>query len=141
VVSMTVSSTLAILLLLGVVAGAFVTFGNSASIDGLIIFGIITVSSNSGSLAASSLASTGLTIGTFGTTIDPSALRVAGEACFASAVEEVYSPNSGTTVVSIYRGRWVKTFIFLPFGTTVVAEAAVFLFFLSFSRGSSNQDI
>jgi hypothetical protein len=37
-------------------------------------------------------------------------------------------------VVSIYRGRCVKTFIFLPFGTAVAAEAAVFLF-LSFPQG------
>jgi hypothetical protein len=37
VVSITASSTLAILLLLGVVAGAFVTFGNSASAGGLRI--------------------------------------------------------------------------------------------------------
>jgi hypothetical protein len=38
---------------------------------------------------------------------------VARVAFSASAVEEVPSPNSGTTAVSIYRGRWVKTFIFL----------------------------
>jgi hypothetical protein len=69
-VSMIASSTLAILLLLGVVAGAFVTFGNS----GLRIFSIITVFSNSDSLATSSLALAGPTIGTFGTTIDPLAL-------------------------------------------------------------------
>jgi hypothetical protein len=81
------------------------------------------------------------TICTFGTTIDPSALRATGAACFASAAEKVPSPNSGTTVVSIYHGRWVKTFIFLPFGIAVVAEVAVFLFFFAFARGSSNQDI
>jgi hypothetical protein len=34
VVSMTASNTLAILLLLGVVAGTFATFGNSASVGG-----------------------------------------------------------------------------------------------------------
>jgi hypothetical protein len=56
VVSMTASSTLAILLLLGVVAGAFFTFGNSTFADGLRAFGIIIVFSNSGSLAVSSLA-------------------------------------------------------------------------------------
>jgi hypothetical protein len=74
VVSMTASSMLAILLLLGVVAGAFVTFGKSASAGGLKNFSIITVFSNFGFLAGSSLASAGPTVGTFGTTIDPSAL-------------------------------------------------------------------
>jgi hypothetical protein len=117
------------------VAGAFVTFGNSASAGGLRIFGSITVFSNFGSLAASSLASADPTIGTFGTTIDPSALRVAGAACFTLAAEEVPSPNSGTTAVSIYRGRWVKTFIFLPFDTAVMAEAAIFLFFPCLREG------
>jgi hypothetical protein len=71
---MTASSTLAILLLLGVVAGAFVIFDNSASAGGLKIFGIITVFSNSGSLAVSSLASASPTVDIFGTTIDPSVL-------------------------------------------------------------------
>jgi hypothetical protein len=73
VVYMTTSSTLAILLLLGDVAGAFVTFGNSTSIDGLRFFGSITVLSNSGSLATSSLASVDPTIDTFGVAVDPSA--------------------------------------------------------------------
>jgi hypothetical protein len=104
---------LAILLLLGVVVGAFITFGNSASAGGLIIFDTITDFSNSGSLAASSLASAGLTIGTFGAAVDPSASALAGVACFALAAVEVPSPNLGTMAVSIYRGRWVKTFIFL----------------------------
>jgi hypothetical protein len=135
VVSITASSTLAILLLLGVVAGAFVTFGNSSSTGGLRIFDIITVFSNSSSSATSSLASADSIIGTFGTTINPSVLRVAGASCFSSVVEEVPSPNSGTTVVSMYRGRWVKTFIFLPFGTTVVAEVAVFLFYPCLLKG------
>jgi hypothetical protein len=129
VVSMTVSSTLAILLLLGVVAGAFVTFGKSAPAGALKIFGIITVFSNFGFLDASSLASAGPAIGTYGTTIDPLALQAVGAACFALAVEEVPSLNSGTTTVSIYRGRCVKTLIFLPFGTAVVAEAIIFFFF------------
>jgi hypothetical protein len=141
VVSMTASSTLAILVLLGVVAGAFVTFGSSASAGGLRIFGSITVFSNYGSLATPSLASADPTIGTFGTAVDPLALRMAGAACSTSAAEEVPSPNLGTTVVSIYRGRWVKTIIFLPFGTAVMAEAAIFLFFLCLREGSSNQGI
>ena len=54
--SMTASSTLAILLLLGVIAGAFETFGNSGFGGGLKIFGSPTVSSRSGSLTAFPLA-------------------------------------------------------------------------------------
>jgi hypothetical protein len=105
VVSITASSTLAILLLLGVAAGAFCTFGNSAYAGGLRISGIFTDFSTFGSSAVSSLALAGLTVGTFGTTIDSSALCTMGAACFAWAVEEVPSPNSGTTVGSIYHGR------------------------------------
>jgi hypothetical protein len=37
--------------------------------------------------------------------------------------------------VSIYLGLWVKTLIFLPFGTTAIVEAATFLFFPCFRRG------
>jgi hypothetical protein len=55
--SMTTSSTLAILLLLGVIAGAFDTFDNSGSGGGLKIFGSPAVFSRSGSLAALPLAS------------------------------------------------------------------------------------
>jgi hypothetical protein len=54
---MTTSSTLAILLLLGVIAGAFDTFDNSGSGGGLKIFGSPVVFSRSGSLAALPLAS------------------------------------------------------------------------------------
>jgi hypothetical protein len=93
---MTVSSTLAILLLLGVVAGAFVTFGNSVSTGGLRIFGSSTVFSNSGSLASADP-----TIGAFDNTVEPSASASAGA---TSIAEEVPSPNSGTTAVSIYHG-------------------------------------
>jgi hypothetical protein len=76
VVSMTASNTLAILLLLGVVARAFATFGNSASAGGLKISSGIIVSSSSGFLTAFSLASatfSGISIvsvvGTFGKSI------------------------------------------------------------------------
>jgi hypothetical protein len=64
-----------------------------------------------------------------------------GAACFALVVEEVPSPNSGTMAGSIYRGQWVRTFIFLPFEIAVVAEAAVFSSFLAFAVGSDNQGI
>lgn len=141
VVSMTTSSTLAILLLLGVVAGALATFGNSVSTGGLKISGSTIVSSNSGFLVAPSLASTGSTIDTFSTIVDSSALRAAGASCSASVAEDVSSSNFSTMVVSIYLGRWVKTLIFLPFGTAGMAEVAVFLFFPAFARDSNNQDI
>jgi hypothetical protein len=105
---------LAILLLLGVVAGAFAIFGNSAYASGLKISGGTIAFSSSGFLAASSLASapffgvsTGSAIGTFSNSI-----------CSASAVEDVPSPNFNNVVVSMYFGRWVKTLIFLPFGAT-----------------------
>jgi hypothetical protein len=61
--------------------------------------------------------------------------------CLASVVEDVPSPNFGTTTVLIYLGRWVKTLIFLPFGTSEMAKVAVFLFFPAFARDSNNQDI
>jgi hypothetical protein len=121
VVSMTASSTLAILLLLGVVAGAFATFGNSASAGGLKISGSAIAFPSYGSLAASSLASAA---GTFGNSV-----------CYASAVEDIPSLSFGTLAVSMYLGRCVKTLIFLPFGKTEMAEAAVFLFFPCFREG------
>jgi hypothetical protein len=65
--SRTASSTLAILLLLGVIARAFDTFGNSGSAGGLKIFGSPTVSPSSSSLAAFPLASAPC----FGISTDP----------------------------------------------------------------------
>jgi hypothetical protein len=50
-------------------------------------------------------------------------------------MEDVPSPSFGTVVVSIYLGRCVKTLIFLPFGTTEMAEVVVFLFFPCFREG------
>jgi hypothetical protein len=125
---MIASSTLAILLLLGVVAGAFATFGNFASAGGLKISSGTIVSPSSGFLTAFSLAlaaffgvSTSSAVGTFSKSI-----------CLASAVEDVPLPNFGTMDVSIYLGRWVKTLIFLSFGTTEMVEAAFYLFFPCF---------
>jgi hypothetical protein len=119
-----VSSTLAILLLLGVIAGAFDTFGISGSADGLKIFGSPTVSPSSGSLAAFPLASApcfGISTDPVAGTFDNSAnfsLGLAGAGCYTSAVEDVPSPSFGTMAVSMYLGKCVKTLIFLPFGTT-----------------------
>jgi hypothetical protein len=140
--SMTASSTLAILLLLGVIAGAFDTFGNSGSCGRLKIFGGPVVSSQSGSSVAFPLASAiclGASVdpvaGTFGTSADSSALRPIGADYLGSAMEDVPSLSFGTVAVSIYLGRCVKTLIFLSFGTTEIAEAVVFLFFPCFREG------
>jgi hypothetical protein len=101
IVSNTASNTLAILLLLGVAAEAFCTFGSSASFEGLRISGIFFVSSAYGSSALSSLDMVGLTVGTFGTTVGSSVLCTIKAAFSASAAEEVPAPNSGTTTGSI----------------------------------------
>jgi hypothetical protein len=132
---MTASSTLAILLLLGVIIEVFATFSNSAS-------GGPAFSSPSGFSAVFSSASTvyistlaDLVAETFGTATDSLALRMAGAACSASTVEDAPSSNFGTMAVSMYLGRCVKTLIFLPFGTAEMAEVAVFLFFPFFREG------
>jgi hypothetical protein len=125
---MRASSTLAILLLLGVVAGAFATFGNSASAGGLKISGSAIALPRSGSLVASSLASAPC----FGVLTGSAAATFGNSTCSASAVEDVPSLSFGTMAISMYLGLCVNTLIFLPFGTTEMAEAAVFLFFPCF---------
>jgi hypothetical protein len=125
---MTASSTLAILLLLGVFAGAFATFGNSASPGGLKISGSAIAFPRSGSLATSSLASAPC----FGVLTGPAAGTFGDSICSASAVEDIPSLSFGTMAVSMYFGRCVKTLISLPFGTTEMAEATIFLFFPCF---------
>jgi hypothetical protein len=106
---------LAILLLLGVVAEAFCTFDSFVSVGGLEIFGT--------SSALLTLASAGLAMGTFDVTVAFSVLCATAAVSVASAAEEDPEPNSGTTAGSIYYRGWVKTFIFLPFGTPAVVEA------------------
>jgi hypothetical protein len=137
--SMIASNMLAILLILGVIVGAFDIFGNSGSAGGLKIFGSPTVSPSSGHVAAFPLAlapcfgvSTGPTADSF-SNLSSSPLGVAGAGCSASAVEDVPLPNFGTVAVSMYLGRCVKTLIFLPFDTEKMAEVAAFLFFPCFS--------
>jgi hypothetical protein len=80
--SRTASSTLAILLLLGVIVGAFDTFDNSGFVGRLKIFGSLVVSPSSGSSAAFSLASAvcfgalaDSVAGTFGTSAGSSRSR------------------------------------------------------------------
>jgi hypothetical protein len=101
VISSTTSSTFAILLLLGVAAEAFCTFGNFASAGGLKISGIYTISSIFGSSALPILISTSPTVSTFGITVGSSVICALGTVSFVSAAEEVPSPNSGITAGSI----------------------------------------
>jgi hypothetical protein len=96
---MTASSTLAILLLVGVIARVFATFGNSGS-DGPTVSsrsGISTVFPSASAVCIITLADP--VAETFGTAVDSLALRLAGAACAASTVEDVPSPNFGTTAV------------------------------------------
>jgi hypothetical protein len=142
--SKTASSTLAILLLLGVIAGALDTFGNSGSGGGLRIFGNPADSSSSGSSVVFSLASVGRFDApadsalscpiTLGTSAD-SPLELTGARYPGSAVEDVHSASFGTLAVSMYLGWCVKTLIFLPFGAAEMAEVANFLFFPAFREG------
>jgi hypothetical protein len=120
---------LAIFLLLGVAAETFYIFESFASAGGLRISGSFTTFFTCGFSALSSLASAGPTVGTFDTTIGSSMLCAIEAIFLASATEEGPSPSSGTLVGSMYHGGWVKTFNFLLFSTTVVAEVVVFLFF------------
>jgi hypothetical protein len=126
------SSTFAILLILRVAAELFCAFGTVTSDEGLkvssafvsSIFGFSALSFSIFGSARSSEAS-------FGIVADSPAFCVGGMGYLGLVAEEVSPPNSGTTADSIWRGRWVRTFNFLPFGvgSTGVAEAAVFLFF------------
>jgi hypothetical protein len=138
---MTASSTLVILLFLGVIAGAFHTFGNSGSDGGLKIFGSPVVSPSPGSSAAFPLALTACfgasansVPGTFGTSAN-SSMELARAGRPSSAVENVPSASFCTVAVSIYLGQCVKTLVFLPFGAAKMAEVVAFLFFLCFREG------
>jgi hypothetical protein len=98
--SMTASNTLAILLLLGVIAGVFDTFDNSNSDGGLKIFGGPVVSSRSSSSAVFPLASAAclgasadLIAGTFGISAD-SPLEPAGAGCPGSGWNKSFQQAS-----------------------------------------------
>jgi hypothetical protein len=101
----------------------------SASTGWLRISGRSVAFSNSGFLVVSSSASTGSTIGTFGTTVDSSALRAAGAAGFASAAEDVSSPDFGTVAVSIYLGLWGQNFDFLALRHSRNGRSGIFPLF------------
>jgi hypothetical protein len=139
--SKTASNTLAILLFLGVIAGALDTFGNFGSGSGLKIFGSSASSPSSGSSVDFPLASVGRfgafadsVAGTVGISTD-SPLEPAGAGYLGSTVEGVPSTSFGTLAISMYLGRCIKTLIFLPFGIAEMAEAATFLFFPCFCEG------
>jgi hypothetical protein len=138
--SKTAFSMLAILLLLGVIAGALDTFGNSGSGSGLKIFCSPAGSSSSGSSAAflASAGCFGASADSFAGTFDTSAnspLAPVGVGYFGSVVEEAPSVSFDTLAVSMFLGRCVKTLIFLPFGVVEITEVAAFLFFPYFREG------
>jgi hypothetical protein len=91
VVSSTASSTLAILLLLGVAAKVFCTFDKPAAPGGFRISGIFVTLSTYGSLALLSSALASPTVVTFGTTVGSSVLCIIGTISFTLAAEEVPS--------------------------------------------------
>jgi hypothetical protein len=101
VVSSTASSTLAILLLLGVATEVFCTFGEPSAPSGLRISGIFVTFFTYGSLVLLSLALAGSTVAIFGTTLGSTALCIIETLSFALAAEEVPSPNSGITASSM----------------------------------------
>jgi hypothetical protein len=141
--SRTASSMLAILLFLGVIAGALDSFGNSSSGGGLKIFGNPTDSS-CGSSIVFSLASAGR----FGASTDSafscpiafgaladSPLAPVGPGYSGAVAEEVPLASFGTLAVSMYLGRSVKALIFFPFGVAEMVKVAAFLFFPCFHEG------
>jgi hypothetical protein len=114
--SITASSTLAILLLFGVIAAIFDTFGSSVSCNRLKAFGCSIDFLSPSSLADSDLVST-------------------GAEKLGSHVEVDPSIGFDTLVVSACLGRCVKTLTFFVFGVLEIAEAVAFLFFPCFHEG------
>jgi hypothetical protein len=109
--SITASSTLAILLFLGVVTGILDGFGGSVMHGGLRTFSGSAAFFSFGYSAGSVLASTGTDI-----EADPSI-------------------SLGTSAVSMRLGQCVKTLTFFNFGALEATEVTVFLFFPCFREG------
>jgi hypothetical protein len=107
--SITTSSTLAILLFLGVDVGTFDTFSNSVLHGGLRAFGCPTTFSS----------------------FDSSA----GTERLGSGIQADLSINFSTSAVSMCLGRRVTTLTFFYFGVLEDAGVAVFLFFPCFHEG------
>jgi hypothetical protein len=114
--SITASSTLAILLFLGVAAWMLDGFSSSVVHGGLNAFNCSAAFSSFGSLAGFVLASTGIG--------RPSSVRGA-----------IPSLSFGTLVVSMRLGRCVKTLTFVDLDALEVVEIAAFLFFPCFHEG------
>jgi hypothetical protein len=107
VVSSTASSTLAILLLLGVTAEGFCAFSRFAPVGGLKIFGIFIISSTFDSSAFSTSPLTGSIVCIFGITVGSTVLCAIGAVCVASTAEEDAAPRgeNGTGLPDGYRIR------------------------------------
>jgi hypothetical protein len=114
--SIIASSTLAILLFLGVVAGMLDGFDSSAVHVGLSAFNCSAAFSSFGSSAGFVLAPT-----------DTEQL--------GSAIGVTLSISFGTSAVSMRLGRRVKTLTFFDFNVLEVTEVATFLFFPCFREG------
>jgi hypothetical protein len=108
--SITASSTLAILLFLGVATGMFDGFVSSVVHGGLSACNGSVVFSSFGSSVEFVLASTGIE--------RP-----------GSVTKATLSLSFGTSVVSIHLGRCVKTLTFFDLDTLEVDEVVTFLFF------------
>ena len=114
--SITASSTLAILLFLGVVAGMLDDFGSFVVLGGLNAFNCSAAFSSFDSSAGFVLAST-----------DTERL--------GSAIAAALSISFGTLAISMRLGRRVKTLTFFDFDVLEVTEVVAFLFFPCFREG------
>jgi hypothetical protein len=114
--SITTSSTLAILLFLGVAAGMLDGFGSFVVHGGLSAFNSSAVFSSFGSSIGFVLAST-------------------GKKRPGSMIGATPSLNFDTSVVSMRLGRCVKTLTFFDLDTLEVTKVAAFLFFPCFREG------
>jgi hypothetical protein len=119
---MIASSTLAILLLLGVAAGIFDAFGSSVSHNELRAFSCSIAFFSSGPSAGFVLASI-------------------GAEQLGSDTEEDPSIGLGTSAISMRLGRCVKTLTFFDLGVLEVAKHQCFFSFLAFAKDSSNLGI
>jgi hypothetical protein len=111
--SITASSTLAILLFLGVAAGMFDGFGSSVAHGGLSAFNCSVIFSSFGSSVTFVLASTGIER-------------------LGSVIGAAPSISFGMSAVSMCLGRRVKTLTFFDLDTLEVVEVAAFIVFPCF---------
>jgi hypothetical protein len=114
--SITTSSTLVILIFLGVTEGMLDGFDSSIVQGGLSAFSCFVVFSSFGSSVGFELASTGIER-------------------LGSVTRATLSLSSGMSAVSIRLGRCVKTLTFFDLNAQEVAEVETFLFFACFRVG------